>query len=109
MSEVYTIDKVLRVTQAGSLMMGYYDHFMIIFSLFQQINAYNRELRSKDDELDELQTNFNKMCDLNDELTSRLDVADKLCDLRAKNNKLLKDLLDRADTKVSSVTCTQQF
>ena len=87
-------------------MVGYYDHFMIIFSLFQQINAYNRELRSKDDELDELQTNFNKMCNLNDELTSRLDVADKLCDLRAKNNKLLKDLLDRADTKVSSVTCT---
>ena len=42
-------------------------------------------------ELDELQTNFNKMCDLNDELTSRLDVADKLCDIWAKN-KILKGL-----------------
>ena len=56
-------------------------------------------------ELDELQTNFNKVCDLNDELTSRLDVADKLCDIRAKNNKLLKDLLDRGDTNLRSVTC----
>ena len=83
--------------------MRHYDHFIIILSLFQQINLYNRELRHKDDELDELQTNFNKMCDLNDELTSRLDVSDKLCDLRAKNNKLLKDLLDKADANVSSV------
>ena len=54
-------------------------------------------------ELDELQTNT--VCDANNELTSRLDVADKLCDTWAKN-KLLKDLLDRADDNVRSVTCT---
>jgi len=44
------------------------------------------------------------MCDLNDELTSRIDVlVDKLRDIRAKNNKLLKDLLDRAEANVHSV------
>ena len=55
-------------------------------------------------ELDKLQKNT--VCDADNELTSRLDVADKLCDIRAKNNKLLKDLLDRADANVRSVTCT---
>ena len=55
-------------------------------------------------ELDELQTNT--VCDTNNKLTSRLDVADRLCDIRHKNNKLLKDLLDRADANIRFVTCT---